>query len=146
MKDFIKIASLILTLTLFASVLFSCAQPETNTPDNKLPEQTENTTDKKEENTILGQEGNIKFDLVVVHKDGAEVLYKVETTKDTLEGALLEGSIGSKENNAFVKIDGEKLEEGARWEFYKDTELLTENPSNIPIANGDNFRAVYTAQ
>ena len=144
MKNLIKITALILTLTLFASFAFSCTKPVESEP--QIPGQTETPSPEKEENTILGRPDNIKFDLVVVHKDESEVLYKVETTKNTLEGALLEGSIGNMENNAFVKIDGEKLEEGAHWAFYKDDVLLTENPADITVENGDNFKAVYTAQ
>lgn len=97
----------------------------------------------EKENEILGKEGNIKFTFIVTQGDGEKVQFNVETTKDNLADALLEGNI-IKMSDAFVtEIDGEKAEDDASWCFYKDGALV-EGIASTTIAEGDVFEAKYT--
>ncbi len=149
MKNLIKITSLLLILVLSLSMAFACSPT-----DDEQVENEENVVDpapEKEperENQILGKEGNIKFDFIVIHADGDKVTYKVETTKDTLAGALLEGSIAKGDEGEFglyvTEVDGEEAVEDDYWYFYKGDEPLMEGVSSTPIQNGDVFKAVYT--
>lgn len=99
----------------------------------------------EKENEILGKEGNIKFTFIVTHNDGEKVQFNVETTKDNLADALLEGNIikMSGESDIIVtEIDGEKAEGDASWLFYKDGALV-EGIASTTIAEGDVFEAKY---
>ncbi len=155
MKKFIKITSLLLILILSLSMIFACspdAVVEDENNETDIPEQLpEKEEEEKKENQILGKEGNIKFDFVVTHADGSKVTYKVETTKDNLADALLEGSIAKGEEGEFgiyfTEIDGEEAsfeKDQSYWYFYKDGEPLMTGASTTPIANGDKFEAIYT--
>ena len=156
MKISIKITSLFLVLILSLSLMFACApaqnEDESDTEvstganlDVELPEEPER------ENQILGKEGNIKFSFAVTHEDGTKTFYNIETTKDTLAGALLEGNLIKGEEGPYglyvTEIRGEKADfekDGSYWYFYKDGEPLMQGISETPIANDDSFEAVFT--
>lgn len=147
-----KIIALLLITILSLALIVACTPVET--PDEvstgadidvELPEESE------KENQILGKEGNTKFTFTVTHADGSKVQYNVETTKDNLGDALLEGSIIKGDMGEFgiyvTEVDGEKASwenDNAYWYFYKDGEPLMEGISSTPIAEGDNFEARYT--
>ncbi len=154
MKNILKITALLLVLVLSLSMVFACT-PVEDEPLEDVKDQVEKPVeDEKEpekENQILGREDNIKFDFLVTHANGEQVLFKVETTKDNLGDALLEGSIASGDEGEFglyvTVVDGEEAsweKDQAYWYFYKDGEPLMEGVSSTPIANGDSFEAVYT--
>ena len=138
---------LFLIVTLFAVMLIACSSdknkeddvPSTGADVNiVLPE-----NDKKE-NEILGKEGNIKLTLLVTHKDDSRVMYNVETTKDNLGDALLEGSIIKCDGSTVTEVDGEASEAGkACWSFYKNGETLVADIFSASIAEGDSFEARY---
>ena len=160
MKNLLKITSVFAILLLCVALLFSCNTAEKeNEPTLDNGEQIEDTVtpdnEKKpeKENQILGKEGNVKFDFVVSHKDGSKVTYKVESTKNTLEGALTESTppIISGEEGPYglyvTVVDGEEAswdKDKAYWAFYKDGELLLEGVSSTIVKNGDIIEAVYT--
>lgn len=149
-----KITALLLVLILSLAVFVACAPADDTTPDEvstgadidvELPEAPE------KENQILGKEGNIKFIFTVTHSDGKKVQFNVETTKDNLGDALLEGHIVHGDEGEFglyvTEVDGEEAsweKDNAYWYFYKDGEPLAEGVSSTPIAEGDNFEARYT--
>ena len=149
-----KITSLLLVMLISLVTLIACAPAEVPNEDEvstgadinvELPEAPE------KENQILGKEGNIKFFFTVTHADGSKVQFNVETTKDNLGDALLEGNIIKGDEGQFgiyvTEIDGEVADfdkDGAYWYFYKDGEALLEGISVTPIAEGDNFEARYT--
>ena len=147
-----KILSLTLTLILIAlsaTLLFSCAD-EKESVNNDI---VENLPDEKEEikNEILGKENNIKFDFFVTLSDGSTRLYKIETTKDNLGDALLEGNLIKGEEGEFglyvTEVAGEVADwdkDNAYWYFYKNGEALMTGVSSTPIENGDSFEAKYT--
>jgi len=141
-----KIVLFLLTALLALTVFASCS-------DKKSVEETPSTgadlnvtlpDSPEKENVILGKEENIKFTFRVTHKDGVKVQYNVETTKDNLLDALLEGSIIKLSDSVVAEVDGAKLDEEAKWSFYKDGEALSDELSSVAIAEGDSFEAVYT--
>jgi len=148
-----KIIALLLITLLSLTFAVACTPVETPNEevstgadlDVELPEAPE------KENQILGKEGNTKFVFTVTHSDGSKVQFNVETTKDNLGDALLEGSIVKGDMGEFglyvTEIDGEEAsweKEKSYWYFYKDGEALAEGISSTPIAEGDNFEARYT--
>lgn len=148
-----KIIALLLITLLSLTFAVACTPVETPNEevstgadlDVELPEAPE------KENQILGKEENTKFVFTVTHSDGSKVQFNVETTKDNLGDALLEGSIVKGDMGEFglyvTEIDGEEAsweKDNAYWYFYKDGEPLMEGVSSTPIAEGDNFEARYT--
>lgn len=148
-----KIIALLLITILSLTSVVACTPAET--PDDEvstgadinveLPETSE------KENQILGKEGNTKFIFTVTHADGSKVQFNVETTKDNLGDALLEGSIVKGDMGEFglyvTEIDGEEAsweKDNAYWYFYKNGEALMEGISATPISEGDSFEARYT--
>ena len=153
MKKFI---ALLLVMILSLAVITACTPAPVETPEDdvvstgadldvELPEAPE------KENQILGKEGNTKFVFTVTHADGSQVQFNVETTKDNLGDALLEGSIIKGDMGQFgiyvTEIDGETAsweKDNAYWYFFKNGEALLKGISATPIAEGDNFEARYT--
>ena len=149
-----KIITLLLITILSLTAVIACTPaeiPENDVPSTGADINVELPQETEKENQILGKEGNTKFIFTVIHADGSEVQYNVETTKSTLADALLEGSIIKGDEGEFgiyvTEIDGEKADfdkDGAYWYFYKDGEPLMEGISATPIAEGDSFEARYT--
>jgi hypothetical protein len=159
MKNLIRLTSLVLVLMLSLALILACAPAQNDESDEpvstganidiELPE----STPSERENQILGKEGNIKFFFAVTHEDGTKTFYNIETTKDTLAGALLEGNLIKGEEGPYglyvTEIRGEVADfdkDGSYWYFYKDGEPLMQGISETPIANDDSFEAVYTKQ
>ncbi len=136
---------LFLLITVFAVTLLSACSsdkaedvPSTGADANiVLPESP------KKENEILGKEGNVKFSLLVTYEDDSKVMFNVETTKDNLGDALLEGSIIKCDGKTITKFDGEKVEAG-EISFYKDGEIIEGDIFSAPVAEGDIFEVIYT--
>lgn len=148
-----KITALLLVLILSLALIVACTPADT--PDDEvstgadinaeLPEPTE------KENQILGKEENTKFIFIVTHSNGDKIQFNVETTKDNLGDALLEGYLIKGDEGEFglyvTEVDGEEAsweKDSAYWYFYKDGEPLTTGVSSTPIAEGDKFEARYT--
>lgn len=171
MNKLLKTLTLFLIVALCAVSLFACTK---NNPDSTNPQQGENSvTDENEfgvpaatagqlkgdtvqpennkEDPLLGREENIKFVFTVTHSDKSEVVFKIETTKDNLGDALLEGNIVKGEVGEYglyvTEVDGEVADwdtNKSYWYFYKNGEALMTGISSTPIAEGDSFEAIYT--
>lgn len=149
MKRFL---SILLVLVLSTLLLAACTPaPDGDVSATGADLDIELPDNPEKGNEILGQEGNIKFTFTVTHADGSKVQFNVETTKDNLGDALLEGNIIKGDDGEFglyvTEVDGEKAiweEDQSYWYFYKDGEALMTGVSTTPVANGDNFEAKYT--
>ena len=146
----LKILTLILLLLICFTLLFSCTKDTTEIPDN-AEESVDTSKPAEKENQILGKEGNIKFIFTVTHKNLNRVQYNIETSKDNLGDALLEGSVIKTKNelgNIIVtEVDDEKIDlekDTASWKFYKDGIALDTSIFETEISENDNFSAVYT--
>ena len=171
MNKLSKALTLILIVALCAVSLFACTK---NTTDSNQPQQGENGVtdenefgvpaatagqlkddtiqpDKEKNDPILGREENIKFVFTVTHSDKSKVEFKIETSKDNLGDALLDGNIVKGEVGEYglyvTEVDGEVADwntDQSYWYFYKNGEALMTGVSSTPIAEGDSFEAVYT--
>ena len=148
-----KITALLLVLILSLALIVACTPADT--PDDEVSTGADINVELPEapekENQILGKEENTKFIFTVTHSNGDKVQFNVETTKDNLGDALLEGYLIKGDEGEFglyvTEVDGEKADfnkDGSYWYFYKNGEALMEGISATPIAEGDKFEARYT--
>ena len=148
-----KITALLLVLILSLALIVACTPADT--PDDEVSTGADINVELPEspekENQILGKEENTKFIFTVTHSNGDKIQFNVETTKDNLGDALLEGHLVKGDEGEFglyvTEVDGEEAsweKDSAYWYFYKDGEPLATGVSSTPIAEGDNFEARYT--
>lgn len=97
------------------------------------------------------QEGMKSFSLVVVHKDGLEKEFPMQSDEEYLGAALLKEGIIEGEDGPYglyiQKVDGEKAvfeEDGAYWGFYVGEEYATLGIDQTPIEAGVTYKLVYT--
>ncbi|MBQ3492361.1 MAG: DUF4430 domain-containing protein [Oscillospiraceae bacterium] len=97
------------------------------------------------------QEGVKAFTLVVVHKDGSEKEFPIQSDEEYLGAALQKAGIIEGEQGQYglyiQKVDGEKAvfeEDGAYWGFYVGDAYASLGIDQTPIEAGVTYKLVYT--
>jgi hypothetical protein len=96
------------------------------------------------------QEGSKTITVTVVHADGSEKVFTYDTDAAYLGEVLYaEGLIRNEgaDEGMFNVVDGEKADFSVNqsyWALYQGTEYAMFGVDELPIADGDSFRLVYT--
>ena len=161
MKSRKKVSSLLLCIVLIVAMALFTTGCNGNTKTVSSGQEVEETalTDdsvRTEENapaddaaqaegTVLG-EGNTKFILTVVDKEGVETQFEIHTDKETVGEALeeLELIAGEEgEYGLFVKtvngITADYDKDGVYWAFYINDEYAQTGIDATTITEGDNY-------
>lgn len=97
-----------------------------------------------------GVQGGKTITIQVVHGDGKEKEFQVETEQEYLGRALVEKGIVEDNQGSFglyiLTADGETADEGRQewWRITKDGELLTTGADEAPIADGERYELTLT--
>lgn len=96
-------------------------------------------------------DGSKEITVTVVHKDGSEKRFTIETDAEYLDEALLSEDLITGEMSEYGLIihtvDGEKADwdtDQGWWQIFEGEEASTLGASSIVIEDGDSFRLVYT--
>ncbi len=137
-----RILSYVFCTGLIAATMFTIG---CNDAENESSISVSDSTGSTAEAVSVG-EGATSFEFSVVHKNGSEKLYNVNTDKKTVGEALLENEIISGEDGdygLFVKsVDGEKLdyeEDGYYWSFYVNGEYAQSGVDMTDIKEGESY-------
>lgn len=96
------------------------------------------------------QDGEKTITVTVVHADGSEKVFTYDTDAAYLGEVLYaEGLIRNEgeDEGMFNVVDGEKADFSVNqsyWALYQGTEYAMFGVDELPIADGDSFRLVYT--
>ena len=143
MKKILSAGLLLLTTLLLA--LGGCNATREQTSDSATTAAVEESSD------ATPQEGvSKKFTFAVIHGDGGEKIFTIETSEENLGAALLaEGLVVGSESSMglFVtEVDGETGDESQQqwWCLTKDGEMWSHGVSDSPIEDGDRYEFTLT--
>lgn len=160
MRNFKRFIALILCIVLIAAVALCANGCKKNVVENETPVTTDaadntadtnadttvaDTTDKAEEENVLG-EGEKQFTFLVVDKEGNETVFTINTDKETVGDALLElqlidGEVG--DYGLYVKtVNGIVADydvDGTYWAFYINGEYAMTGVDTTEITNGAEY-------
>ena len=139
-----KRTSLLLCMMLIVAMAFgTIGCNEKNNNDSHTT--TKNTQNANSEITVLG-EGETKFTLTVVDKEGNETLFEIHTEKETVGDALLELNLIEGEDGAYglyVKtvngITADYDADQTYWAFYINGEYASTGVDTTKITAGDSY-------
>lgn len=96
-------------------------------------------------------DGSKEITVTVVHKDGSEKRFTIETDAEYLDEALLSEDLITGEMSEYGLIihtvDGEEADwdtDQGWWQIFEGEEAATLGASSIVLRDGDSFRLVYT--
>lgn len=96
-------------------------------------------------------DGSKQITVTVVHKDGSEKQFTIETDAEYLDEALLGEDLITGEMSEYGLIiravDGEEADwdtDQGWWQIFEGEEAATLGASSIVLRDGDSFRLVYT--
>lgn len=96
-------------------------------------------------------DGSKEITVTVVHKDGSEKQFTIETDAEYLDNALLGEDLVAGEMTEYGlvihTVDGEKAdwnEDQGWWQIFEGEETAALGASSLVIEDGDSFRLVYT--
>lgn len=141
MKKLFLAAICLLVLSVLLSALAACASDGTS--DSTDPTDTQTTTQPDE---------NISITVKVIHGDGSEKTFEIETSEDTLLGALLqenlvEGDDSSPTGFYITTVDGEEADYSADqswWCLTQNGEMLMTGAGTTEISDGQTYEITYT--
>jgi hypothetical protein len=100
--------------------------------------------------TPKGEAGEKTITVQVLHKDGEERVFTLETGEAYL-GAVLTAEGVVEDNQGpyglyMLTVDGETVDEGAQewWKLTKGGEMVNSSADSTPIADGDHFELTFT--
>ncbi len=86
--------------------------------------------------------------VTIAHKDGTDKTYSWQTEANTLAEAMNEKNLlGEDMDGMYLTVDGETADynvDQSWWCLYKNGESAVEGANTMTIADGDDFRWVYT--
>lgn len=143
MKSGKKVSSLLLCMVLIVAMALFTTGCNGNTKTVSSGQEVEETA--QTEGTVLG-EGNTKFILTVVDKEGVETQFEIHTDKETVGEALVELEVIAGEEGEYglyVKtvngITADYDKDGVYWAFYINGEYAQTGIDATTITEGDNY-------
>lgn len=141
-----KLISLLLVMMLTVAMALTGCGEKKDGESTKATQSAKNTNDPQStqsvEANVLG-EGNTKFELVVVDKEGSESSYIIKTDKKTVGEALVELDIIEGEDGPYglyIKtvngITADYDQDKTYWAFYIDGEYATTGADQTDIEEG----------
>ena len=98
------------------------------------------------------ESGSKGYTVTVIHKDGAEKVFKYRTDEEYLAGALLEEGLVSGEDSQYcltiITVDGEAAvweTDSAYWAIWVGDEMAVTGASEIPVYDGSTYKLEYTS-
>ena len=91
--------------------------------------------------------GSKAFTLVVVHSDGTEKTFDLNTDREFLGDALRDEKLIEGVDGMILICDGEEAsweKDNAYWAFYLGEEYATAGADTTPVNGGEFFKLVYT--
>lgn len=93
-------------------------------------------------------DGSKNVTVTIVHKDGSEKTYTLNTKANTLAEAMNEKELlGEDDNGLYNTVDGETTDynvDQSWWKIFKNGEQTVEGANDLTVADGDTFRWEYT--
>lgn len=144
-----KLISLLLVMMLTVAMALTGCGDKKDSESTKATQSAANTQDPQSthavDDNVLG-EGNTKFDLVVVDKDGNESSFVIKTDKKTVGEALVELGIVEGEEGAYglyiKKVNGITADfdqDKTYWAFYIDGEYAMTGADKTDIKEGTTY-------
>lgn len=126
-------------------------QPVTQEQPTLQQETQEETQQETEEITTESTVATVSLTVTVVHKDGSEKVFELETDALYLGEVLVEEGIVEGEMGPYglmiSAVDGEVADwnvDQSYWAIFIGEEYATTGADQIPIYGGDVFKLVYT--
>ena len=156
-KSIIALIALVVVIGLMIGV-YSATRPKTRAeapqtqPEvQEQPTVQEETQQETEEITTESTVATVSLTVTVIHKDGSEKVFEVETDALYLGEVLVEEGIVEGEMGPYGLMisaaDGEVADwnvDQSYWAIFIGEEYATTGADQIPIYGGDVFKLVYT--
>ena len=121
-------------------------QPVTQEQPTIQQETQEETQQETEEITTESTVATVSLTVTVVHKDGSEKVFALETDALYLGEGIVEGEMGPY-GLMISAVDGEVADwnvDQSYWAIFIGEDYATTGADQIPIYGGDVFKLVYT--